>query len=272
MATGIAQVCVTAGLPTVLVARTEQKARAAHDTVRRALERAAARGRLSEPDLAAATARLDAGSGADLVAGCDLVVEAVVEDAAVKREVFAALDAAASPGAVLATSTSSLSVTALAEVTSRPGDVIGMHFFNPPSAIRLVEIGRSPRTAAQTVATVHDLAGRLGRFPVHCGDRAGFIVNALLLPYLNAAVAVHAAGGLSAERIDQAVSAGLGYPLGPLALLDTIGLDVSQAILRNLHQAFDDPAMAPKPDLDALVRAGRLGRKTGHGFHAYPAR
>jgi 3-hydroxybutyryl-CoA dehydrogenase len=267
MGRGIAQVTALAGLPTVLVSRSSGKCEASVTAVEQALVRAVRRGKITAGARDAALGLLEPTQEFAALAGCDVVIEAAVEDAEVKRGVFARLDEIARPGAVLATTTSSLSVTACAEATSRPADVVGMHFFNPAPAMRLIEIAYTEFTGTDVLATAHALAGRLGKTAVSCPDRAGFIVNFLLFRYLNDAVGLVENGDAGIAELDLAVRNGFGYPMGPFALLDTIGLDVSEAILQRLHETNADPATKPAALLTRLVELGRLGRKTGTGFH-----
>ncbi|NSC24611.1 3-hydroxyacyl-CoA dehydrogenase family protein [Streptomyces albus subsp. chlorinus] len=272
MATGIAEVFAKAGCPTVLVARSDGKAKAAVERVGASLDRSVRKGRMTPGDRDAVMASLTPAGSPEALAGADLVVEAVAEDLGVKRELFARLDAVCKPGAVLATTTSSLPVVACARATSRPQDVIGMHFFNPAPAMRLVEVVTTVLTAEDTRATVHEVCAKLRKHPVDCGDRAGFIVNALLFPYLNNAVKMVQEHYASPDDIDTAMKLGGGYPMGPFELLDVVGLDVSLAIERVLHEEFRDPSLAPAPLLEHLVSAGCLGRKTGRGFREYARR
>lgn len=269
MASGIAEVFAKAGYEVVLAARGAAKAEAAKARIAASLRRAADRGRLSPADRDAALARISPAGALDALAGADLVVEAVAEDLAVKRGLFAALDKVARPGAVLATTTSSLPVIACATATARPEDVIGMHFFNPAQVMKLVEVVRTVRTADDAHATVRKVCVRLRKHAVDCGDRAGFIVNALLFPYLNNAVKMAQEHYASLDDIDAAMKLGGGYPMGPFELLDVVGLDVSLAIERVLHREFRDPGLAPAPLLEHLVAAGCLGVKTGRGFREY---
>ncbi|MEU8828043.1 3-hydroxyacyl-CoA dehydrogenase NAD-binding domain-containing protein [Streptomyces sp. NPDC048636] len=269
MAVGIAEVCARAGLPTVLVARGELRAKEARAAVERSLERGVRRGKLAPEVLGASMDRLATGCAMDALRDCDLVVEAVAEDLAVKRAVFAGLDAVCRPGAVLATSTSSLPVIECAMATNRPEDVVGMHFFNPAPMMRLVEVAHTVLTSPEARGTAHAVAAALGKRAVDCPDRAGFIVNALLFPYLNRAVAMLQEGGATAEEIDTVMTAGQGYPMGPLRLLDIIGLDVSLAIQRTLHRTFREPELTPAAHLERLVHAGHLGRKAGKGLYPH---
>ncbi|AHH99911.1 3-hydroxybutyryl-CoA dehydrogenase [Kutzneria viridogrisea] len=269
MASGIAEVCARAGYPVLLAARTETKAKEALSTVDRSLDRGVRRGKLTAEELTEAMGRLEGTSDLSALADCDLVVEAVVEDIEVKRAVFAELDRRTRPSAILATTTSSLPVIQCATATSRPENVIGMHFFNPAPVMRLVEVVRTFLTSEEVAGTAHALATSLRRHPVHCTDRAGFIVNALLFPYLNRAVNLAAERHVATEDVDTVMSLGHGYPMGPFQLLDVIGIDVSLAIQNRLHEAFGDPALAPARYLVDLVQAGLLGRKTGRGFRVY---
>ncbi len=269
MAVGIAEVCARSGYPTVLVARSEVRAKEATAAVERSLERGVRRGKLAPGLLTESMDRLTAGRELHALGTCDLVVEAVAEDIDVKRAVFAELDRVCAPGAVLATSTSSLPVIECAMATRRPEDVIGMHFFNPAPVMRLVEVVHTVLTAKEALGTAHAVAAALGKRAVDCPDRAGFIVNALLFPYLNSAVAMVQEGWATAADIDTVMAAGQGYPMGPLRLLDVIGLDVSLAIQRTLHGTFRDPALTPARHLERLVEAGHLGRKGGRGLHLH---
>ncbi|WP_035841767.1 3-hydroxyacyl-CoA dehydrogenase family protein [Kitasatospora azatica] len=272
MATGIAEVFAKAGYPVTLVARSQEKADKAKAQLTRSLDRSVAKGRLSA-EQRDATLDLVTPSGqlADL-SGADLVLEAVAEDLAVKRELFAALDKICKPGAVLATTTSSLPVISCATATSRPQDVIGMHFFNPAPAMKLVEVVSTVLTAPEVTSTVLELCGKVRKHAVECGDRAGFIVNALLFPYLNDAVRMLEEHYATVDDIDTAMKLGCGYPMGPFELLDVVGLDVSLTIERVLHQEFREPGLAAAPLLEHLVAAGCLGRKTGRGFRDHARR
>ncbi|MFC5719271.1 3-hydroxyacyl-CoA dehydrogenase family protein [Streptomyces gamaensis] len=269
MAAGIAEVFAKAGYPVVLAARSAAKAEAALARIDQSLARSVAKGRLTPAERGTALAAITPADTLDALAEADLVVEAVAEELAVKQELFAALDKVCRPGAVLATTTSSLSVVACARATSRPRDVIGMHFFNPAPAMKLVEVVRTVLTADDTHATARAVCARIRKHPVDCGDRAGFIVNALLFPYLNNAVKMVQEHYATLDDIDAAMKLGGGYPMGPFELLDVVGLDVSLAIEKVLHRAFRDPGLAPAPLLEHLVAAGCLGRKTGRGFREY---
>ncbi|MFI8962264.1 3-hydroxyacyl-CoA dehydrogenase family protein [Streptomyces sp. NPDC053493] len=272
MASGIAEVFAKAGYEVVLAARSQEKAEAAKAAVAKSLARSVDKGRMTGEARDETLARIVPAGSLDAFAGVDLAVEAVAEDLAVKQELFARLDKICKPGAVLATTTSSLPVVACARATSRPQDVIGMHFFNPAPAMKLVEIVRTVLTADDVHATVREVTAKIRKHGVDCGDRAGFIVNALLFPYLNNAIKMVQEHYASLDDIDAAMKLGGGYPMGPFELLDVVGLDVSLAIEKVLHREFRDPGLAPAPLLEHLVAAGCLGRKTGRGFREYARR
>jgi 3-hydroxybutyryl-CoA dehydrogenase len=272
MATGIAEVFAKAGYPVTLVARSQDKADRAKEALARSLDRSVAKGRISAADRDAALSQIVPSGLLSDLDQVDLVVEAVAEDLTVKRELFASLDKICKPGAVLATTTSSLPVIQCATATSRPRDVVGMHFFNPAPAMKLVEVVSTVLTAEDVTATVLELCAAVRKHPVTCGDRAGFIVNALLFPYLNDAVRMLEEHYATVEDIDTAMKLGCGYPMGPFQLLDVVGLDVSLTIQRVLHQEFREPGLAPTPLLKHLVTAGCLGNKTGRGFQEHARR
>ncbi|WP_410670722.1 3-hydroxyacyl-CoA dehydrogenase family protein [Amycolatopsis sp. cmx-4-68] len=269
MATGIAEVFAKRGLDVVLRARSLEKAQASVAKVKKSLDKAVVKGKLSEEDAGLALARITPVTDFEALADVDLVVEAVAEELPVKQAVFAALDEVVRPGAVLATTTSSLPVIECAAATSRPSDVVGLHFFNPAPVMKLVEVVSTIATAPDVVATASAVCTAVGKHAVHCGDRAGFIVNALLFPYLNDAVKMLEAHYAAANDIDTAMKVGCGLPMGPFELLDVVGLDVSLAIQRTLYNEFREEGFAPAPLLEHLVTAGRLGRKTGKGFKDY---
>ncbi|SHF66507.1 3-hydroxyacyl-CoA dehydrogenase [Jatrophihabitans endophyticus] len=271
MATGIIEVFAKAGFDVTFVTRGSDKNDKVVAAITKSLDKAVGRGKLGEADRDAALARLTPSTSLDDLAGVQLVVEAVVEDLKVKQTLFANLDDITAPGTVLATTTSSLPVIECAAATSRPADVIGMHFFNPAAVMKLVEVVTTVSTAPDVEATVLDVCTRIGKHAVRCGDRAGFIVNTLLFPYLNDAVRMLEAHYATADDIDAAMKVGCGYPMGPFELLDVVGNDVSLAIQRELFGEFRDPGFAPAPLLEHLVTAGRLGRKTGQGFRDYAA-
>ncbi|GAV40088.1 3-hydroxyacyl-CoA dehydrogenase family protein [Streptomyces acidiscabies] len=272
MASGIAEVFAKAGYDVVLAARSEEKALAAKARIGASLARSVDKGRLTAESAALTLGRITPAGSYEAFADVDLAVEAVAEDLAVKQQLFATLDKVCRPGAVLATTTSSLPVIACARATSRPQDVVGMHFFNPAPAMKLVEVVRTVLTADDTRSTVDEVCASIKKHPVNCGDRAGFIVNALLFPYLNNAIKMVQEHYASLDDIDAAMRLGGGYPMGPFELLDVVGLDVSLAIEKVLHREFRDPGLAPAPLLEHLVAAGCLGRKTGRGFREHARR
>lgn len=269
MATGIVEVFAKAGHPVTYVARSDDKVAAVRAALEGSLGRAVAKGRLEQADADAVLARVTGSTDRAALADVDLVVEAVAEDLAVKQDLFRDLDRICKPGAILATTTSSLPIIDCAKVTSRPQDVIGMHFFNPAQVMRLVEVVHTVTTAPDVLATVRQLCGEVDKVAVTCADRSGFIVNALLFPYLNDAVKMLEANYATADDIDTAMKTGCGLPMGPFELLDVVGLDVSLAIERELYLEFRERGYAPAPLLEHLVTAGYLGRKTGRGFRTY---
>ncbi|OLR91498.1 3-hydroxyacyl-CoA dehydrogenase family protein [Actinokineospora bangkokensis] len=269
MATGIVEVFARKGYEVILRARSADKAEASVGRVRKSLDRQVAKGKLAEDARDEVLARISPAVEFEELADCDLVIEAVAEELAIKQAVFGALDEVVKPGAILATTTSSLPVIECAAATSRPADVVGLHFFNPAPVMKLVEIVETISTGADVVATARALCLKVGKQPVHCGDRAGFIVNALLFPYLNDAVKMLEAHYATSEDIDTAMKVGCSLPMGPFELLDVVGLDVSLAIERTLYNEFREAGFAPAPLLEHLVTAGRLGRKTGKGFRDY---
>ena len=270
MATGIIEVFAKAGYAVTYVARSEAKVESVKAAIAKSLEKAVQRGKLTADDRDAVAGHLFGTTALEDLAHVDLVVEAVVEDLKVKQALFENLDEICKQGVILATATSSLPVIECAVMTKRPEDVVGLHFFNPAQIMKLVEIVHTVSTADDVVATVQGLCRAVGKHPVTCGDRAGFIVNALLFPYLNDAVKMLEAHYASADDIDTAMKTGCGYPMGPFELLDVVGLDVSLAIQRELYLEFRERGFAPAPLLEQLVTARYLGRKVGRGFRTYP--
>jgi 3-hydroxybutyryl-CoA dehydrogenase len=272
MATGIIEVVAKGGYDVTFVARTLDKVEAVQQALAKSLDKQVARGRLEQAERDAVLGRVRGTAQLDDLADADLVIEAVVEHLGVKQALFAALGEIAKPGAVLATTTSSLPVIECAQASERPGDVIGLHFFNPAPVMKLVEVVSTIATEPDVAATAHAVCAQVGKHAVSCTDRAGFIVNALLFPYLNDAVKMLEAHYATADDIDAAMKVGCGYPMGPFELLDVVGLDVSLAIERELYTEFREPGFAPAPLLEHLVTAGYLGRKTGRGFRDYTTR
>jgi 3-hydroxybutyryl-CoA dehydrogenase len=272
MATGIVEVVAKGGYDVLFQARSPEKVEAVRTALQRSLDKQVARGRLDEAGRDEVLGRVRGTTSLDDLADRDLVIEAVVESLPVKQALFAALGEIAKPGAVLATTTSSLPVIECAKASERPADVVGLHFFNPAPVMKLVEVVSTIATAPDVAATAHAVCARLGKHAVSCSDRAGFIVNALLFPYLNDAVKMLEAHYATADDIDAAMKVGCGYPMGPFELLDVVGLDVSLAIERELYTEFREPGFAPAPLLEHLVTAGYLGRKTGRGFRDHSSR
>ncbi|MCU1351099.1 MAG: 3-hydroxyacyl-CoA dehydrogenase [Acidimicrobiales bacterium] len=269
MGSGIAEVAAKAGHAVVLRSRKQETADDMVVRLEKSLGKQVEKGRLEEAERDAILGRVSATAELDALADCDLVIESVVEDLAVKQGLFGELDRIVKAGAILATNTSTLPVIEMAVATSRPELVCGIHFFNPAPAMELVELVRPLTAADETMAAARAFAERCGKNPVEVEDRAGFIVNALLFPYLNNAVRMMENGVASRDDIDAAMKGGCNFPMGPFALLDLVGLDTSVAILDALYDEFRDPNYAPVPLLRRMVSAGQLGRKSGTGFHEY---
>jgi 3-hydroxybutyryl-CoA dehydrogenase len=272
MGSGVAEVAAKAGVTVVLRSRKQESADAMLAALGKSLARQVERGRLEEADAEAVNGRVSATADLDDLADCDLVLESVVEDLDVKKQLFVDLDRVVRDGAILATNTSTLPVVELAMETQRPERVVGIHFFNPAPAMDLVEVVRTLVSSAETVDEATAFARACGKEPVVVEDRAGFIVNALLFPYLNNAVRMLENRTASREDIDAAMQGGCNFPMGPLALLDLVGLDTSVAILDALYEEFRDPNYAAVPLLRRMVVAGHLGRKSGQGFYDYSSK
>lgn len=269
MGSGIAEVAAKTGHEVVLRSRKQETADAMVASLTKSLTKQVERGKLSQEDADATLARVTATDHIGAVADCDLVIESVVEDMDVKRALFTELDGICKPSAIIATNTSTLSVIDMAVATQRADQVVGVHFFNPAPMMSLVEIVRPLTASDETVAAVTEFARTCGKDPVEVKDRAGFIVNALLFPYLNNAVRMLENGTASRDDIDTAMKGGCNFPMGPLALLDLVGLDTSLSILDALYEEFRDPNYAAVPALRRMVSAGQLGRKSGVGFYDY---
>jgi 3-hydroxybutyryl-CoA dehydrogenase len=269
MASGIVEVFARSGYDVVCVGRTDAKVAGVRAAIERSLDKAIARGRLDEATKGEVVGRLTGSTSREDLADADLVVEAVAEELAVKTQLFADLDRICKATAILATTTSSLPITECASATGRPESVIGMHFFNPAPVMKLVEVVTTELTSPEVDETVRALSAKVGKVAVSCSDRAGFIVNALLFPYLNDAVSLHESGAADLDTIDAAIKEHVGFPMGPFQLLDVVGNDVSLAIQKELYAEFKEPGFTPAPLLERLVADGRLGRKTGRGFHDY---
>ena len=272
MATGIIEVFAKSGYDVVYVGRSEAKVDAVRATIERSLDKAIQRGKLEESAKEQVLGRLSGSTSLDDLGTADIVVEAIAEDLKVKTTLFENLDEICKPGAILATTTSSLPIIQCAQATNRPQDVVGMHFFNPAPIMKLVEVVSTVSTSDDVAETTRALCASIGKVAVSCGDRAGFIVNALLFPYLNDAIKMLEAHYATADDIDTAMKQGCALPMGPFELLDVVGNDVSLAIQRELYLEFREPGFAPAPLLEHLVTAGYLGRKTKRGFRDYSAR
>jgi 3-hydroxybutyryl-CoA dehydrogenase len=269
MGSGIAEVAAKAGVDVILRSRQQASADAMVAALERSLAKQVERGKLDETAAKEIASRVSATDDLHALHDCDLVLESVVEDLAVKKELFTRLDDIMKADAILATNTSTLPVVELAVATERPSQVVGIHFFNPAPMMSLVEVVRPMTASDDTVDTAKAFASGCGKDVVEVKDRAGFIVNALLFPYLNNAVRMLEAGTATRDDIDTAMKGGCNFPMGPLALLDLVGLDTSLSILDALYEEFRDPNYAAMPLLRRMVAAGQLGRKSGAGFFDY---
>jgi 3-hydroxybutyryl-CoA dehydrogenase len=272
MASGIVEVFAKAGYDVKYVGRGDEKVAGVRSAIERSLDKAIQRGKLDEATKGEVLGRLSGSTSLDDLHDVDIVIEAIAEDLKIKTVLFENLDEICKPGAILATTTSSLPIISLAKVTGRPQDVVGMHFFNPAPIMKLVEVVSTVAVDDDVAETVRALCAKVGKVAVSCGDRAGFIVNALLFPYLNDAVKMLQAHYATADDIDTAMKYGCALPMGPFQLLDVVGNDVSLAIQKELYLEFREPGFAPAPLLEQLVTAGYLGRKTNRGFRDYSAR
>ena len=269
MGNGIAQVFAQGGHTVVLRDIDPAVLDRARAQIDRSLGKLAEKGKIAAADRRAALERIRSTTDLSDVAGADLVVEAVVEKIEVKRELFAELDRITAPSTILASNTSSISITKLGAATRRPDKVIGMHFMNPVPLMALVEVIRGQATSDETMATVMDLSRALGKTPVEVNDFPGFVANRVLMPMINEAIFAVFEGVAKPEAVDQVMKLGMNHPMGPLTLADFIGLDVCLAILEVLHDGLGDPKYRPCPLLRRMVDAGWLGRKSGRGFYTY---
>jgi 3-hydroxybutyryl-CoA dehydrogenase len=269
MGAGIAQISVTAGHETIGREVTPELAERGRGTIQHYLGRALEKERTTAAERDAALGRLRLTTDLADLAECDLVIEAIVEDLDAKRELFAELDRITRVDAVLATNTSALSVSEIAEATEHPERVVGMHFFNPAPVLPLVEIVRARRSSDEAVTVAYEWAEQAGKRPVACNDTPGFIVNRVLIPLLNDCVRVLDEAGVTAEDLDAAMTSGAGWPLGPCALVDMIGVDVHVHASEALHAQLGEPRIAPPERLVQMQRDGHLGRKSGRGFYSY---
>ncbi|MDQ2961206.1 MAG: 3-hydroxybutyryl-CoA dehydrogenase [Candidatus Dormibacteraeota bacterium] len=271
MGSGIAEVCARSGLVTRVVEVNDDALKAGRRRVERSLDRGRHGGKLSDAEVEDISSRLTFSDSLDELAECDLVVEAIVEHLADKVELFGRLDRIVQPDAILASNTSSLPIIEIARATHRPDRVIGTHFFNPAPVMKLLEVVRTIATSDETLQATRDLGHRLGKRVIVAQDRGGFIVNLLLIPFLNSAVRLFESGFATREDIDDGMRLGCGHPMGPLQLLDYIGLDTVQFVCEALYQEYAVRDYAAPPLLKRMVAAGYLGRKSGRGFYQYEA-
>jgi len=271
MGGGIAHVAAASGLPVTLVDVEDRFLEKGRATIEKNLDREVAKGKRTAEERAVTLARISTTTRLEALGDCDAVVEAVIENEGVKKELFGRLDAIAKARAILASNTSSISITRLAAATRRPESFIGMHFMNPVPVMQLVEVIRGIATSDATAEAVDALARRMGKTPILCNDYPGFVSNRVLMPMLNEAMETLREGVATREAIDGIMKLGMNHPMGPLQLADFIGLDTCLSILRVLHDGFGDPKYRPSPLLVRMVDAGWLGRKSGKGFYEYPA-
>jgi 3-hydroxybutyryl-CoA dehydrogenase len=269
MGSGIVEVCAKAGTQVTYVEVDDQRVERGRKAIEKSLGKAVERGKLSEEDRGGVLSSIHGATSIEEVGDSDFVVEAATEDLGIKIEIFRALSGITRDDVVLASNTSSLPIIQLAAATDRPEMVVGMHFFNPPPIMKLLELIRSLRTSDETLEFAQGMGERLGKTTVVAKDRAGFIVNYLLTYYLNSAVRMLEEGFATKEDIDTAVKLGLGHPMGPFELLDLIGLDTMMAVADVLYDEFKDPDVAPPPLARRMLHAGLLGRKSGKGFYDY---
>ena len=269
MGSGIAEVAARSGLRTFITDSGPAQLAAGRERLERSLERGRTGGKLSDEDVQRISGLLNFTSNLDDFAECDVCIEAVVEHLPDKKEVFGRLDKVAAPDAILATNTSSLPIIEIARATGRPDRVIGTHFFNPVPVMKLLEVVRSIATSDDTLDDVRDFGERLGKRIIVAQDRGGFIVNLLLIPFLTHAVRLYESGFATREDIDDGMRLGCGHPMGPLQLLDLIGLDTAMYVCEALYEEYANSDYAPPPLLRRMVAAGYLGRKTGRGFYEY---
>ncbi len=269
MGNGIAQVCALAGLSVTMCDQNQDAVDRGLATIKTSLERMQAKEKINAEQLTAVLGRIQTSTSTESLATVDIAIEAATEVEAIKQLIFKDLDRICQPQAILASNTSSISITRLAAVTGRPGKVIGMHFMNPVPMMKLVEVIRALQTDDEVFDRVTVMAKQLGKVPVDVNDAPGFVANRILLPMINEAVFTLYEGLASAEEIDTVMKLGMGHPMGPLALADLIGLDTCLSIMEVLHDGFSDSKYRPCPLLKQMVDAGYLGRKSGRGFFSY---
>lgn len=269
MGAGIIQVLAQNGYNVVLRARRQTSVDKGLATVEKGLAKLVKKEKLTEADKAEIMGRVKGSTDIQIIKDADLVIEAATEDLEAKKALFKELDELCKPGAIIATNTSALSITEIAAATERPDKIIGMHFFNPVPAMKLVEIIKGLTTSEETKQTILDLTKKLGKTPVEVEEAPGFVVNRILIPMINEGIGILADGVADAKGIDTAMQLGANHPMGPLALGDLIGLDVCLAIMETLYREYGDPKYRPHPLLRKMVRGGKLGRKSGEGFYQY---
>ena len=272
MGSGIAQVSAQAGFPTTVVEANQALLDKGLGGIRKSLEGLVAKARMTGAERDAALGRLQGATSLEALRDADLVIEAITENQPLKNEMFAKLDAICPPHALLASNTSSCNVTAMAAATKRPGQVLGLHFFNPVPLMKLVEVVQTILTDDEAVRDAFEWVQAVGKVPVRAKDSTAFIVNRLLVPYLLDAIRAYEGGLATLEDIDQAMKLGCGYPMGPFTLLDLVGLDTTMFVAEVMFEEYREPRYAPPPLLKRMVMAGRLGRKSGRGFYDYAAK
>ncbi len=270
MGSGIAEVCLLAGLPTVVREVSDSRVDRGRGRIERSLEKAVSKGKITADERDEALGRLTMTVDLEPLATADLIIEAIVEHLEEKRKTFKAVEGVARKRAIYASNTSSLTLTQLAVASGRPERFVGLHFFNPVPVMRLVEVVRTLLTDPEVVDLCTDFTHKLGKEPIHCGDTSGFIVNRLLVPYLLDAIRALESGVGTVDDIDRGMQLGCGHPMGPFTLLDFVGLDTTYYIANIMFEEYRERRFAPPPLLKQMVQAGRLGRKSGHGFYEYP--
>ncbi len=269
MGNGIAQVCAAAGLKITMQDIAEEQLQAGLETITSSLDRMIKKEKITESDKLATLANIETATSIDALAEADIVIEAATENEALKLSIFEQLDQTCKVDAILASNTSSISLTRIAAATQRAEQVIGMHFMNPVPMMALIEVIRALQTSDAVYQRVHEFSETIGKIPVEANDSPGFVANRILIPMINEAIYALSEGIATAEGIDQIMKLGMAHPMGPLALADLIGLDTCLSVIKVLHQGFGDSKYRPCPLLQQMVDAGYLGRKSGRGFYRY---